>query len=129
MFIYKKKSHSHHSHHSHSQISITSNRYCWGGVAKFFCSALFLSSLLSCNKSTPDPQTLHFTTHDGIKMSLDVELEMYRVDNKANLFYMNSKYYTKNKTGQWSFSSKPEGPWKMFPDQAMVPGGLVFLKE
>ena len=96
----------------------------------FFSSALLSSVLLSsCEKESPDQQTLHFTTLDGIKTTLDFELEMYRADNNADLFYMNFRYYTRTKTGQWSVSAKPDGPWKVFPDQNMAPKSLLLLKK
>lgn len=88
---------------------------------------LTLFSSVSCSKSEPDYQTLHFTTKDDIKTTLDIDLEMYRADDRANLYYSNFRYYSRTKTGQWAISSSPDGPWKTFPDQAMVPKGLQLL--
>ena len=84
---------------------------------------------ISCSKNEPDQQTLHFTTKHDIKTTLDTELEVYRVDNNPHLFYINFRYYTRTKTGQWSFAASPDGPWKTFPDQAMAPMGLQLLAQ
>jgi hypothetical protein len=93
-----------------------------------FSIVLIAQINLSCSKSEPDEQTLHFTTRDNIKTSLDLDIEMYIADNDPNLFYINYKYYKKNKSGQWAVSHKPGGPWKVFPDQAMAPKSLLLLK-
>jgi hypothetical protein len=82
---------------------------------------------VSCNDYTPDAQTLNFTTEEGVKTSLDTDLEFYRVDDKPGIYYINFRYYKKNKDNQWSLAAKIDGPWRVYPDQAMVPKQLLAL--
>lgn len=88
--------------------------------------SLSLSSV-SCNKQEADQTTLHFTTADGIKTSLDIENEIYTVDDFPGLYYINFKFYKKDEQGRWYFSSKVEGPWILFPDQGAIPRALVLI--
>jgi len=108
------------SHFNYSQIN---------SLKKFFYISLLTSSLLSCDAASPDPETLHFTTYHGVKASLDFDLEVYRADENPNLFYINFKYYRKNKNGQWAYAKTPTGPWKVFPEQEQAPLTLRQLKN
>ena len=86
-------------------------------------------ALLSCDDDKLDYQTLHFVTSEKIKTTLDLDLEIYRVDNEPKLFYLNFFYYKKNAGGQWAFSRKSTGPWKLYANSSSLPQGLFLLDK
>ena len=96
-----------------------------------FSSSILILSLslcsVSCTKAEPDQKTLHYTTADGIKTSLDIDNEIYHVDDYPGLYYINFRFYKKDEQSKWSFSSKVKGPWTLYPDQGAIPRALVLI--
>ncbi|MCU7835183.1 MAG: hypothetical protein KZQ83_07985 [gamma proteobacterium symbiont of Taylorina sp.] len=100
--------------------------------AAYVNSSILVLSLslftISCSKhESDDSQTLHFTTADGIKTTLDIDNEIYRVDDHSGIYYINFRYYKKNIQNQWMFSAKLDNSWKVYLDQGAIPRSLHLL--
>lgn len=96
-------------------------------ILPLILSTFYLSA---CEDIIPDKETLYYNTKHNIAMTLDIELELYRANSDKNLFYINSRYYKKNKHNQWMYSNQPnvDSAWTVYPDQFTAPETLRNLK-